>query len=146
MAVKPIRNGVITSGFGQRVLNGNTEFHAGIDIAVNGNPTNIPVYFAKPGKISYINNDISKGQQAGGGFGRVVYVQMADGWYAVYPHLNLINGDLKIGDQVKENDFCGIMGDTGYSFGLHLHYEERPTMGAGNAREPEDVINLYNKI
>lgn len=144
MAVKPIKRGVITSDFGERILNGKREFHTGVDIGVVGSPDNIPVYCAKPGKIAYINNDLSKGKQSGGGFGRVVYIQLYDGWYAIYPHLSLINGDLRVGDQILEGAFVGIMGDTGYSFGRHIHYQERKTLGVGGeSRCPDDIIALY---
>jgi len=143
MATKPIRRGVITSGFGERILQGNREFHPGIDISVVGVPDNIPVYAAKNGKVKYFNNDISAGVNAGGGFGRVVYLRLADGWFAIYPHLSLINGDLHINDQVKEGDFIGIMGNTGHSLGRHLHYEERPQLSPGGARMPQDIYDLY---
>ena len=145
--VRPIKQGIITSGYGLRIAPFNPttkEFHTGIDIGVNGNPSNVPVYFAKPGKISYINNDISKGQQSGGGFGRVIYVQLIDGYFAIYPHLALINYDLKLGDIVNAGDFAGIMGMTGLSTGIHIHYEERVSMAPGNSREPIDVIKLYS--
>lgn len=139
MATKPITRGIITSPYGERILKGQKQFHPGIDIGVAGNPTNEPVVAAKPGKISWINEDPAKG----GGFGKVVYVQLADGWFSVYPHMSSIVSGLKIGQAISEGQQLGIMGKTGYSFGVHLHYEERRTMAAGSSREPKDIELLY---
>jgi len=139
MIIKPIKRGVITSGYGYRTLGGIKQFHPGIDIGVIGNPANEAVVAAKAGKISWINDNPA----TSGGFGKVVYVQLADGWYAVYPHMSSITKGLKIGQEIKEGFQLGIMGNTGYSFGIHLHYEERRTMAAGSSREPIDIIKLY---
>ena len=38
--------------------------------------------------------------------------------------LHAINlADIKVGDKVKQGQVIGIMGNTGYSFGVHCHYE-----------------------
>jgi len=139
MATKPVKRGIITSPYGERILQGQKQFHPGIDIGVVGNPTNEPVVAAKHGTIAWMVNDPAKS----GGFGKVVYVKLDDGWYAVYPHMSSIKADLKLGQEVNEGDQLGIMGKTGYSFGIHLHYEERRTMAAGSSREPIDIIKLY---
>jgi murein DD-endopeptidase MepM/ murein hydrolase activator NlpD len=139
MITKPVERGIITSPYGQRVLNDQPQFHPGIDIGVVGNPTNEPVVAAKSGKIAWINENPA----TGGGFGKVVYVQLADGWYSIYPHMSSIEETLFVGKEIKSGDRMGIMGNTGYSFGIHLHYEERRTMAAGSSREPLDIIALY---
>ncbi len=140
MATKPVARGIITSPYGERILNGQKQFHPGIDIGLPGNPTDEPVVVAKSGKISWINENPA----TGGGFGKVVYIQLTDGWYSVYPHMSSIEETLYVGKEVKEGDVLGIMGNTGYSFGIHLHYEERRTMSAGSSREPKDILELYN--
>ena len=33
------------------------------------------------------------------------------------------NNECKVGDKVKQGQTIGIMGNTGYSFGVHCHYE-----------------------
>ena len=147
MVKKPIKKGIITSGYGDRINPFPpyaTSFHGGIDIAVKGNPDNVPVYCTHAGQVAYINHDISQGKNAGGGFGRVVYLKMPDGYYTIYAHLSLVSYDLKNGDDLKAGDFIGIMGSTGHSTGKHLHYQIRSTMGSGGeSRCPQDVIDLY---
>lgn len=144
MATKPVERGVITSGYGNRVLNGNKEFHTGVDIGVVGNPLDTPVVFAKDGKIAWMDKtrEYNKVTRRGS-FGMVVYVRMADDYVAIYPHLNSIDESLFIGKEVKEGEQVGIMGNTGFSFGVHLHYEERVGLSPGGSREPKDIIALY---
>ena len=155
--IKPISNGVITSGFGIRKLGSRTENHPGIDISVYGDKTFVPVIAAKSGTISWID------RKASGSFGNVVYVKLPDGWFCVYPHLKSVNEDLFVGQKITQGHELGIMGNTGIVWardekgiwgirknpknndGIHLHYEERPTMAPGGAREPKDVIELYTK-
>jgi murein DD-endopeptidase MepM/ murein hydrolase activator NlpD len=148
MPTKPIKQGVITSPYGNRIRNGVKEFHPGIDIGVNGNPVNVPVHCAKQGVIAYIDNDhpVYDPITKKGSFGRVVYVKLSDNWYSIYPHMSLINYDLKAGQSIMENDFIGIMGNTGISAGLHIHYEERTGLGPGGSRCPQDIIDLYKTV
>lgn len=141
MSTRPIQEGVITSTYGWRTMKGIKFFHTGIDIGVSGNPKGIVVYAAKPGVVSWIEETPNKS----GGFGKVVYVKLDDGYYSVYAHLDSIEESLFIGKHIKEAGYIGIMGNTGDSTDIHLHYEERKTMGKGNSREPTDIINLYKQ-
>lgn len=135
MATKPIENGIITSGYGYRILRGMKEFHPGIDIGVHGNPTDVKVVAAYSGIIVVMKYSDS--------FGNVVYVRRPDKMLCIYPHLSFFNPKLKLGDQINEGDYIGIMGNTGHSFGLHLHFEIRPYFKAGNSIEPKEIIELY---
>jgi len=137
--IRPIKQGIITLQFGAKENTIPPSNHTGIDIGVNGNPINVPVYCAKSGKITWIDEN----PNTSGGFGKVIYIQLPDGWYSIYAHFNLINYDLKINDNVNVNDFLGIMGTTGNSTGKHLHYQERITMGFGTSRNPIDISDLY---
>ena len=144
MATQPIKNGVITSPYGyrQNPFNKSTkEFHPGVDIAptTDGN-----VYVTKAGKISWVDKTpVYNPKNGKGSFGNVVYVQLPDGYYCIYPHMAHINDDILIGGFVKEGQILGVAGNTGLSKGIHLHYEERPSLTPGNSREPKDIIELY---
>ncbi len=46
---------------------------------------------------------------------------------------------LKVGDYVRKGDLVGYTGNTGYSFGNHLHFE---VYIAGTRKNPADYINL----
>ena len=147
MATKPVEKGVITSGYGNRVLNGNKEFHPGIDIGVVGNPLDTPVVFAKDGKIAWMDttHPVYDKKTGRGSFGNVVYVRMADDYVSIYPHLKSVDASLFVGKEVKEGEIVGIMGNTGISIGVHLHYEERVGLSPGGSREPKDIIALYEQ-
>ena len=136
MPTIPIEKGVITSGYGERILHGIKEFHPGIDIGVPGNPTNVKVVAAYPGRVVVIKYSYS--------FGNVVYVRRTDKMLCIYPHLAFFNPALKVGDQLNEGDYIGIMGNTGHSFGEHLHFEIRPDFTPGNSIDPVEITALYN--
>jgi len=55
------------------------------------------------------------------GFGNYVEIQHPNGTETLYAHLNQI--DIKEGEYVSGKDPIGLMGDSGYSTGCHLHFE-----------------------
>ncbi|MFV2111759.1 M23 family metallopeptidase [Micromonospora sp. LOL_025] len=56
-----------------------------------------------------------------GGYGHTVIVQHPDGSEAIYGHSSALN--VKEGQQVKAGDQLGLVGNTGHSYGSHLHLE-----------------------
>jgi murein DD-endopeptidase MepM/ murein hydrolase activator NlpD len=102
--------GIVTSGFGERW----DKLHAGIDIA-NPAPT-VPVVAAADGTVirSYYSST----------YGNVVFItHNIDGqiYTTVYAHLD--ERIVKDGETVKKGQLIGYMGNTGRSFGKHLHFE-----------------------
>jgi len=55
------------------------------------------------------------------GYGNYVEIQHPNGTETLYAHLNQIN--VKAGEYVSAKDIIGLMGDSGYSTGCHLHFE-----------------------
>jgi murein DD-endopeptidase MepM/ murein hydrolase activator NlpD len=55
------------------------------------------------------------------GYGNYVEIQHPNGTETLYAHLNKI--DVKEGEYVSDGDPIGLMGDSGYSTGCHLHFE-----------------------
>ncbi|WP_243292829.1 peptidoglycan DD-metalloendopeptidase family protein [Bacillus sp. FJAT-47783] len=116
---------VVTSTFGNRVLDGKSNFHAGIDIAPPGNKKgkdfNV-VTFAN-GKVIAANDGCSQGNYScGGGYGNYVMIEH-DGFITVYAHLKKGTVSAGVGDVLKAGDKLGLMGNTGNSRGKHLHFE-----------------------
>ena len=147
MATKPISDGYITSPYGWRKnpFNNKREFHAGIDIS--SHTPDAPVVAAYDGVVSWIDSThpVYDPKTGKGSFGNVVYVKrLSDGYYTTYPHLKNIDTALKIGLSVTEGMNIGIMGNTGYSKGAHLHFENRKTMGPGNSKDPKEISDLYS--
>ncbi len=56
-----------------------------------------------------------------GGYGYTVIVRHADGSEAIYGHSSALT--VKQGQQVKAGDQLGLVGNTGHSYGSHLHLE-----------------------
>jgi len=133
MATFPVFNGRITSGYGYRKLNGKLQFHGGIDIAQDSSK---PIVIA-----AYSGIIVACGWSDS--FGNRVWVKYNENVYVVYAHLAFINPELKEGAKVFEKDFIGIMGNTGHSFGKHLHFElrTRPDM-TGKSINPIEITNL----
>lgn len=145
IVIQPIKNGKITSGYGMRKSPFNfavNEMHRGIDIK----PTDdLNVYCAIDSVVSYIDKTPVYDKSTNkGSFGNVVYTKMADGWFCIYPHMASINDNIKVGLELKAGNKIGIVGNTGLSAGVHLHFEIRNNMTVNSkSREPKEVSVLY---
>lgn len=93
--------------------------------------------------VDYMDNTNMKNDREGWGFGNYVVIlhgQRADGkWIATeYCHLAHING-IKEGQSVSKGQVLGLMGNTGSSYGAHLHFSYRVYSTKPNA------TNVHNK-
>ena len=100
-------------------------FHYGLDLAL---PTGEPIYAAFDGVVR-----ISKRNKS---YGNLVIIHHANGLETYYAHMSKRN--VSAGDHVKSGDVIGLCGNTGRSYGSHLHFEIRYM---GLAMNPEDVID-----
>lgn len=102
--------GVISSPYGNRSFNGGS-FHYGLDIAA---PKGTPIVAAASGVVTRATYSSS--------YGNVVYIYHEQfNKTTVYAHMNSIS--VKKGESVRVGDQIGTVGNTGYSFGNHLHFE-----------------------
>lgn len=111
----------VTSHFGPR----RRRFHYGLDLA---EPTGSPIYASFDGVVR-----ISKYNRS---YGNLIVIRHNNGLETYYAHLS--RRDVMSGDVVKAGDIVGLCGNTGRSYGSHLHYEIRYQ---GNAMNPENVID-----
>lgn len=120
-------DGIVTSRYGYR----NGKHHSGIDLDLETGDT---VRAAWSGKVRYSKyND--------GGFGNLVIIRHYNGLETFYAHLSKL---IVVPDQdVKAGDVLGLGGNTGRSYGAHLHFEVRFYDAAIN---PEEVIDFDKKI
>lgn len=106
----PTSGGYISSGTGAR-FDGN---HKGIDIARTDRSTSPPIYAAESGKV------VTAGMNSGG-YGNWVIIDHGGGLKTLYAHLASLN--VSSGQSVSRGEQIGVMGQTGYSTGIHLHFE-----------------------
>jgi murein DD-endopeptidase MepM/ murein hydrolase activator NlpD len=64
------------------------------------------------------------GASTNGGFGLSLRIHNDDGSYVILGHLSSI-GNIKVGQRVEGNQVVGKVGNTGNSYGSHLHLEFR---------------------
>lgn len=100
--------------------------HLGIDISA---PEGSNVYAAGSGVVT---------QAQGGynyGYGNVIQIDHGNGYVTVYAHLSQIN--VGVCQAVGQGTLIGLSGNTGNSFGAHLHFEIR--IGGTNVN-PYDIV------
>ena len=138
--VSPVNRQMRLSGtFGELRTN---HFHAGLDIKSLNQVSGDPIYATGEGYISRIRVDAF-------GYGNSIYIDHPNGFTSVYAHLDKFVPEIE--NYVKEQQYMlesfevdlfpgrrfpvtqsqliAYMGNTGYSFGPHLHFEIRHTHG-----------------
>ena len=107
---------VVTSKYGNRILNGKLNFHTGVDLARNGGAAGQKIIAAHSGTIST--------QTTSGGYGILTKVTNGN-MTTYYAHQSKRENGIKDGITVKAGQVIGYVGNTGNSFGAHLHFEVR---------------------
>ena len=121
-------DGHVTSNFGRR---GSYRYHYGIDIKAHTGDT---IYAAFDGKVRVKQYDRR-------GYGYFIVMRHLNGLETVYGHMSKF--------LVDENDFVmsgqpiGLAGNTGRSFGSHLHFETR---FLGKPIDPNFIIDFEHKV
>lgn len=119
----------ITSPFGWRTLNGTRNFHNGIDL---GYAQGTPIYAMQDGVLE------SRRDQYGANWQRL---HVGNGYWD-YVHMHQMAFPLWSKVEVKQGQFISTVGNTGFSFGNHLHlgfYEN----GRGWVN-PIPLVNMQN--
>lgn len=119
----PINNGniKITSYYGNRqyYYQGKLikDFHNGIDIVPSPCNNNKILAFA--------DGVVTSVQKTGVQYGTGCYVRLkhSNGLYTLYYHLKSGSVCVNVGDNVKKGQKLGIIGTTGQSTGIHLHFQ-----------------------
>jgi murein DD-endopeptidase MepM/ murein hydrolase activator NlpD len=115
-------------GAGEYHNNRGDHLHAGWDIS---NSEGTPIYAMDDGTVTDAENGCSVGDfGCAGGYGNFVDVKHANGLISRYCHMT--SSAVRIGEIVKQGQEVGRMGNTGHSFGSHLHFEIRPNSGGGD--------------
>jgi hypothetical protein len=118
-------NGLVTSKFGYRWGRG----HYGVDIDLETGDSVVAAFDGMV-RIAKYNN----------GYGNVVIIRHSNGLETVYGHMSKLL--VEAGTELKAGDVIGLGGNTGHSFGSHLHFECRYL---GKALNPEDIVDFSTK-
>ncbi len=102
-------------------------YHQAVDIANRSNPD---VVASQGGTV------VTAGWNAGG-YGNYVVVDHGNGYKTLYAHLLNNSISVKAGQRVSQGQKLGVMGSTGRSTGVHLHFEVISDKGKLN---PLDVL------
>ena len=122
----------------------NSSVHYGVDITNSGNVTNPKIISTYSGKVITVNNVCSctgktkayydsQGNYIGmvtclthkNTYGNCIKVLNDNGTTSVYGHLKYNSISVKVGDRVSQGQLLALMGDSGCSTGIHLHFEIR---------------------
>lgn len=116
----------VSSGFGERTLEGQEETHYGVDIVA---PEGTVVRAARSGRVLESGADFERG------WGWTVVLEHPDGWITRYAHLSV--NLVKVGELVVQGQPVGRVGNTGRSTGPHLHF------GTYLRWTPKDPLSVY---
>lgn len=119
--------GHVTSQFGMR----RRRMHYGVDLKLQTGDT---VYAAFDGKVRVR-------QYERRGYGYYLVIRHPNGLETVYGHLSKFIVD--VDDVVKSGQPIALGGNTGRSFGSHLHFELRYL---GKHINPNDIVDFDNKV
>lgn len=136
-AIIPVAgDGRITSDFGHRhaPAEGASHNHKGLDITS-------PQAGGKPDIISAMPGIVIGAGRRNDGYGNTVDVMDIYGHTHRYAHLDSIA--VSPGQEVRQGQKLAVMGTTGHSTGVHLHYEQRDQ--AGKPYEPVMMARTWGE-
>ncbi len=107
----PTSSRTVTSGFGYRPTF--RRMHKGVDVKVYTGDTIVSAF---DGKVRIVDYEAD-------GYGYYVVIRHKNGLETIYGHLS--KQLVSEGDVVKSGQVIGLGGNTGRSFGSHLHFETR---------------------
>ncbi|GGC87979.1 hypothetical protein GCM10011573_17000 [Enterococcus wangshanyuanii] len=135
--LSPVRaNYVVTQEWDEPDYNsgGAAGIHGGIDLASVPAGSTPDIYAANSGTIMTVGNNPALE-------GNYIMIDHGNSYYTYYGHLSSVN--VKQGDKVTNATVIGVMGTTGASTGVHLHFEVRRGGSTATSRiNPRDVITF----
>ena len=115
---------IVSSNYGLRDLYGTgsfTNYHYGIDIVGASSTYGMPIRATKSGTVYASCNTIPDDTYVAGSCGNYVAINHGDGTYSIYMHMR--PAGVKTSGTVRQGDVIGYIGNTGDSYGAHLHFQ-----------------------
>lgn len=107
-----------------RITQGYKTTHKGVDLG-RVHVTGEPIIAHSAGVVTFCQtgHKNNKGSKGNASYGNCVKIDHGDGYETLYAHLASVR--VKVGQVVKCGEVIGTMGNTGNSYGIHLHFEVR---------------------
>lgn len=139
--------GRISSPYNTQRINpitGKSQIHQGIDIARFSRNDNSEYIIYAVGDGTVVRSEYSNS------YGNIVIIKHSNILYTLYAHMKKINNGVSVGARVFTFNPIGIMGSTGNSTGIHLHFEiieTTETFGTkefynATTKDPAEYMNL----
>ena len=117
-----LRNRVLESGLLEITQEYKQDIHNGIDV-VNQNYTLGNIVAHSDGIVVGCRNNCNGFEN--GSYGNYVKIKHDNGYYTLYGHMAYNTVRVSVGQRVSKGQVLGYMGNTGMSYGGHLHFEVR---------------------
>jgi murein DD-endopeptidase MepM/ murein hydrolase activator NlpD len=122
----------ITCGFGwDSWRNG---WHRAIDVG-NAGINGANIYTIQSGTVI-----VAIESNARSGYGSYVVIDHGGGYTSLYAHMQFGSVRVRVGEEITQGHILGLVGNTGWSTGPHLHFEIRHN---GEARNPLDYSYTF---
>ena len=111
----------LNSGFGERVIDGVTSMHKGVDLVGGTDKTAATDYIVafESGIVTRAVGDVSGSTPSEG---NCIVIFHGNNVYTYYYHLKKDSLKVSVGDVVAKGEVLAYMGNTGNSTGAHLHF------------------------
>ena len=130
-AYLPVSRPIVTSRYGWRMLNGQRQWHPGIDYV---SPETELVRAILPGEVAidfdeYEHAKRWSGPHTAGNYLCIKHetppggLRRQFGLHTFWRYLHLENNECALHQLVNQGDIIGRYGDVGFSYGAHLHLE-----------------------
>ena len=129
----------VTSPYGWRTISGVRGNHKGIDLVGLYDNTVYAPCDGVIGASTIVTNKSNRTWE----WGNYIRLDTADGKHSVFM-CHLASRTVAKGQKVTKGQKLGVMGNTGYSFGAHTHFEVRKK-GTSTTVDPADFIGIPNK-
>jgi murein DD-endopeptidase MepM/ murein hydrolase activator NlpD len=120
----------ISTWFGAAGSVWSSGYHTGIDMST---AFGTPVVAVADATVSSVGWD--------GAYGYQIRLRFSNGDEVWYNHLSRI--DVSVGQPVTQGQTIGAVGDTGNSYGAHLHFEYRYAADLGTAVDPVPIMAAH---
>ena len=97
--------------------------HNGIDLVGTGYTLDY-ITAHSDGTVVSVRNNYKTNDRYGCSYGNYVKIKH-NGYYTLYAHMKYNSVTVRVGQRVSKGQVIGYMGNTGHSFGAHLHFEVR---------------------